>query len=59
MENKKEHNSLIILVSWEVWKHHNACVFEGARPYRGILVVLQAVANESSLWSLAGATALH
>jgi hypothetical protein len=50
-------NSLITLVSWEIWKHRNTCVFEGVRPC--ISVVLQAVANDSSLWSLAGASALH
>ena len=27
---KKGLNSLIILVSWEIWKHRTSCVFEGA-----------------------------
>ena len=31
-ELKKGPNSLIILVAWEISKHRNACVFEGARP---------------------------
>jgi hypothetical protein len=25
-------NYLVILVSWKLWKHRNACVFEGNRP---------------------------
>jgi hypothetical protein len=33
------------------------CVFEGARPC--ISVVLQVVANESSLWCFAGASVVH
>jgi hypothetical protein len=31
-EIRKGLNSLIILVAWELWKHRNACVFEGASP---------------------------
>jgi hypothetical protein len=29
---RKGLNSLIILVAWEIWKHRNACVFEGVVP---------------------------
>ncbi|WVZ86585.1 hypothetical protein U9M48_033340 [Paspalum notatum var. saurae] len=29
---RKGFNSLVILVSWELWKHRNACVFDGVRP---------------------------
>jgi hypothetical protein len=47
---------LIILVAWEIWKHRNACVFEGAIP--GVQLVLQAVTNEGVLWCMAGASAL-
>jgi hypothetical protein len=50
-------NTLIILVAWELWKHQNACVFEGARP--NIEVLLQSVANESTMWCLAGSSKLH
>ena len=56
-DSRKGLNSLIILVAWELWKHRNACVFEGARPV--VEVMLQSVANESNLWCLAGASALH
>jgi len=50
-------NSLIILVAWELWKHWNACVFEGAR--LRLEAVLQAIVYESSLWCSAGALALQ
>jgi hypothetical protein len=48
--SRKGLNSLIILVAWELWKHQNACVFEGARS--SIEVLLQSVANESNLWTM-------
>lgn len=53
-EIRKGLNSLIILVSWEVWKHRNSCVFENARPSTSLL--LQTVADECSVWGMAGAT---
>jgi hypothetical protein len=28
-ESRKRVNSLIILTSWLIWRHHNACVFDG------------------------------
>ncbi|WVZ53711.1 LOW QUALITY PROTEIN: hypothetical protein U9M48_004616, partial [Paspalum notatum var. saurae] len=56
-EMKKGLNSLIILVAWELWKHRNACVFEGVRP--SVVLLCQEVERESSLWRLAGNTALH
>jgi len=31
-EMHKGHNSLIILVAWELWKHMNTCVFDGSHP---------------------------
>ncbi|KAJ1283975.1 hypothetical protein BS78_03G168900 [Paspalum vaginatum] len=50
-ENKKGFNTLIILVTWELWIHRNACVFEGARPC--VQAVLQAVSASSTLWCFA------
>jgi hypothetical protein len=52
-ELKKGFNSLSILVSWELWKHRNRCVFDGARP--DLVVALQDVPSEGVLWCLAGA----
>jgi hypothetical protein len=54
---KKGLNSLIILVAWEIWKHMNNCVFNGATPC--LADVLRAIANESALWRLAGAARLR
>lgn len=54
---RKRSNSLIILVAWELWKHCNNIVFNGAMPT--ISEVLLAVANESGLWGMAGASALR
>ena len=56
-DKRKGLNSLIILVAWEVWKHRNSYMFEGARP--SIQILLQTVANESSLWCMAGASKLQ
>lgn len=49
----KEINSLIILEAWTIWKHRNACVFEGAPP--SIRGILQAFKDEYHFWCLAGA----
>lgn len=32
-EEREGFNSLLILVAWELWKHRNACVFQGVSPY--------------------------
>lgn len=45
--NVQSLSSLIILVAWEIWKHKNAMVFEGAT--LNIQNLLLTVANESSL----------
>ena len=54
---RKGLNSLIILGAWMLWKHRNACVFEGASP--SIHVLLQEFRNEQQLWLLAGARSLR
>ncbi|WVZ85170.1 LOW QUALITY PROTEIN: hypothetical protein U9M48_032120 [Paspalum notatum var. saurae] len=54
---QKGFNSLVILVSWELWKNRNACVFDGVRPQAQ--TVLTHVAAEGHLWCLAGASGLH
>ena len=54
---RKGLSTLIILVAWEIWKHPNVCVLEGARPT--IEVLLHLVANEAALLCLAGASTLH
>lgn len=56
-EVRKGINSLATLVAWEIWKHHNDCVFNGVNPR--VASVLQVVENESNLWCSAGALALQ
>ncbi|KAG2565174.1 hypothetical protein PVAP13_7NG025168 [Panicum virgatum] len=54
--HRKGLNSLIILVTWEIWKHRNACVFKGSRP--SVQLLLQTVSSECVLWCMAGASKL-
>uniref|UniRef100_A0A0A9D4A3 Reverse transcriptase zinc-binding domain-containing protein n=1 Tax=Arundo donax TaxID=35708 RepID=A0A0A9D4A3_ARUDO len=49
-------NSLIILVAWCIWKHRNACVFDGISP--SLIHLMQVVEEEMSLWTMAGAKGL-
>jgi hypothetical protein len=51
-EVRKGLNSLIVSVAWEVWKHHNARVFEKRRPC--VHEVLRAVRLEGGLVRLEG-----
>ena len=48
---------MVVLVSWELWKHRNACFFDRVRP--DAHVVVQSVAADGHLWCLAGARALQ
>lgn len=50
-------NSLVIVVSWELRKHRNACVFEGNRT--NVQAVLLSGSGEGRLWCLAGASRLQ
>jgi hypothetical protein len=56
-ELRKGFNSVVVLVSWELWKHRNACFFDRVRP--DAHVVVQSVAADGHLWCLAGARALQ
>ncbi|CAO2186422.1 unnamed protein product [Urochloa humidicola] len=56
-DQKKGVNSLIILGAWMIWKHRNACVFEGVAP--SVATILKELKDEHSLWCLAGAKKLH
>jgi hypothetical protein len=44
---EKGFNSLVILDAWEIWKHHNDCVFNGAQP--NIPSLLQTISNKCAL----------
>ena len=56
-EARKGLNSLIILVSWEIWKHRNICVFDNKRP--SVQEVLRAINAEGGLWCSAEASKLQ
>jgi hypothetical protein len=51
-EKRKGINSLTILVVWSLWKHRNACVFDGRDP--SVSVICQEVEAESRLSVMAG-----
>jgi len=56
-QHRKGFNSLVILGAWILWKHRNACVFNGSAP--SIPTALQAFKDESHLWVVGGAKGLH
>jgi hypothetical protein len=56
-ECKKGVNTLIILGAWMIWKHRNACVFDGVAP--SLISTLRDIKDEHSLWCLAGAKKLE
>ncbi|GJM95772.1 hypothetical protein PR202_ga12550 [Eleusine coracana subsp. coracana] len=56
-DKRKGANTLIILAAWCLWKHRNACVFEGARP--NINGLLREFNDEHHLWCLAEARGLR
>ena len=56
-EHRRGVNSLIIMGAWIIWKHRNACVFEGAAP--SVTSIIREFKDEHSLWCLAGAKKLQ
>ncbi|WVZ71060.1 hypothetical protein U9M48_019686, partial [Paspalum notatum var. saurae] len=54
---RKGFNTLVIFVTWILWKHRNACVFDSVQPQAQ--AVLSQVATEGHMWCLAGATGLQ
>ncbi|GJM99763.1 hypothetical protein PR202_ga16893 [Eleusine coracana subsp. coracana] len=50
-EYKRGVNSLIILGAWVIWKHNNACVFDGAAP--SAIMLMREFKHEHSLWCMA------
>jgi hypothetical protein len=49
----REKAALVVLGSWGIWKHKNACVFEEANP--SVSVLLRCFEDERHLWCFAGA----
>ncbi|WVZ58587.1 hypothetical protein U9M48_008845, partial [Paspalum notatum var. saurae] len=56
-EERKGFNTLFILVTWELWKFRNSCVFEGCQPC--VQRVIQRIEEEGLLWCKAGASKLQ
>jgi hypothetical protein len=52
----KAMESLVMLVSWEVWKERNARVFKSDAST--LNMVVSKIKEEVALWSVAGATSL-
>jgi hypothetical protein len=53
---RKGFNSFCILGAWIIWKHRNACVFDGVTP--NLQQAVQAFKDEASTWQFAGAKGL-
>lgn len=53
---RKGFNSLITMGAWLLWKHRNACVFEGSSP--NLNTLYQAFKVEHHWWCLAGTRSL-
>jgi hypothetical protein len=53
---QKGFNSAVILVAWWLWKHRNACVFEGQSSCAQQL--LQSTRDDAVRWSLVEAAGL-
>ena len=50
--HKRVLNAFRVLAMWEIWKHRNAIVFEGASP--SVTHVLRRFAEEGRNWKQAG-----
>jgi hypothetical protein len=46
-------NSLVALILWSLWKHHNACVFDSLSPE--VTGIMGTIKREATLWCMAGA----
>ena len=53
---RKGFNSFCILGAWIIWKHRNACVFDGVAP--NLQQAVQAFKDEVCTWQFAGAKGL-
>ena len=49
---RRSQDDILILVMWEIWKHRNAIIFDGASPSKN--VVLLRICNKGRAWKEAG-----
>ena len=49
---RKDLHTILLLTLWELWKHRNAVVFDGASPSTGSL--MQKIEAEGRIWSMTG-----
>jgi hypothetical protein len=49
--------SLIILTAWCLWKHRNACIFDGEQP--SIYWLCDIIRDEARMWAKADATGIQ
>lgn len=52
-EHKKGIKTMIMMISWELWKERNACVFRAKIP--GVSDVIAAIRSNMEQWRLGGA----
>lgn len=52
MGKPKNMRALVTLALWELWKHRNSIVFEGASP--SLEVVITRIVEEGNAWNRAG-----
>lgn len=48
----KDDRAIFLLAMWELWKHRNAIVFDGASP--SLRVIVRRIEEEGHTWSKAG-----
>jgi hypothetical protein len=53
---RKGFNSFVILGAWIIWKHRNACVFDGTTP--NLQGAIQIFKDEFYRWQISGAKGL-
>ena len=54
--NRKGMASLLMLISWELWKERNARVFRNVSA--PLMILVEKIMDEAALWALAGAKGL-
>ena len=56
--HRKGFNSLVVMVAWWIWRHRNACVFEGIGTSPNVNDLMQEIWDEAKLRCIAGSLRL-